>query len=317
MDLKLKPIFLLIPILLFSHMATAQSQVRVHADVQQILIGDPVTVTVDVQPATAEGRVKFPTLPKELKGLEVLDTVNLDTIHNQHLIYRQQYRLTGYDSGSFYVPSFRIEVIGVGNRQEILYTDSLLVQVQTIAVDTALAFKPIKDIIPIATSWLDYWQLLLALLVLLGLIVLVVYYFYKNRGVKIPDAPVRTPPEKAHEKALRLLQELKDKQYGQQGKVKLYYSSLSDIIRNYIDDRFGMNCMEQTTDELMALLKKQMEDRTALRKVRPDLKKLLQTADLVKFAKADPGVMEHERCWDAAVKVITVTQIRPEEGLKR
>src|SRR5690606_34973567 len=191
-------------------------------------------------------------------------------------------------------PALKVIVLDAQQVPTVFYSDSLVIQVQTLAVDTTRAFKPIKDIVPVKSSWLDYWQVIVGLILFLTLLAFVGYYFYKNRKVKAPAAEAVTPPEKAHEKALRLLSDLEHKQYGQQGEVKMYYSALSDILRNYLDDRFELNCMEQTTDELMALLKKQTDERAGLRKVRPELKKLLQTADLVKFAKADPGPAEQQ-----------------------
>ncbi len=72
--------------------------------------------------------------------------------------------------------------------------------------------------------------------------------------------------------------------------------------------------MEQTTDELLALLKKQTESRAELRKVRPELKLILRTADLAKFAKANPRPEEQNACMTAALEVIKRTQFKPEEG---
>lgn len=293
----------------------AQSVLRTQADVQQIVIGDPVTVTLEVEVGTAASTVSWPALSEEFGGLSLLEPATIDTPQrSDQIIYREQFRVTAFDSGSYYLPSFKVVIHQGAGKEEVLYSDSLLINVQTIAVDTTLAFKPIKDIVPVRMGWADYWKIILARLLLLGLLGFILYYFYKHKRVKAPEAVLRTPPEKAHEKAFRLLASLKEAQYAQQGKVKLFYSELSSIVRNYLDDRFGLNCMEQTTDELMALLKKQTDDRAVLRKVRPDLKKILRTADLVKFAKADPDLVEHETCYDAAMKLVTLTQIKPEEG---
>ena len=127
-------------------------------------------------------------------------------------------------------------------------------------------------------------------------------------------ATSKVPPEKAHEKALRLLKELEARQLWQSGRIKEYYSELSDIVRIYLEERFSIPAMEQTTDELLALLKKQNDSRTELRKARPELKLILRTADLAKFAKANPLPDEHSACMAAALQMVQLTQMKKEEG---
>jgi len=294
---------------------TAQTQLSTQVDKQTITIGDPILIKLVVQQLPQGSTIVWPKPEPAYAGLELLDTTSIDTVGSGiQRLFRQEFILSAYDSGSFVFPALKVIVLDAQQVPTVFYSDSLVIQVQTLAVDTTRAFKPIKDIVPVKSSWLDYWQVIVGLILFLTLLAFVGYYFYKNRKVKAPAAEAVTPPEKAHEKALRLLSDLEHKQYGQQGEVKMYYSALSDILRNYLDDRFELNCMEQTTDELMALLKKQTDERAGLRKVRPELKKLLQTADLVKFAKADPGPAEQQTSMEVAIKVVTTTQMKQEEG---
>ena len=62
---------------------------------------------------------------------------------------------------------------------------------------------------------------------------------------------VEAPKIPAHVTALEKLEKLKEEKLWQQGKLKLYYSELSDITRQYIEQRFYINAMEQVTDEIM------------------------------------------------------------------
>ncbi len=295
----------------------AQPGVKALPDTRKITIGDPVSLWLEANPGSPAGQVAvaWPSVPDTVNGLEITEKGPIDTLRGQDtFLLRQRLLITAFDSGNYYIPAFAFRFTDPQGNVQQLFTDSILIAVQTIPVDTTQPFKPIKDIIAVNASWLDYWKELLAALLLIGLGAFVGYYFYKNKKNKVPEAPKRVPPEKAHEKALRLLEDLKQKQLWQQGLVKSYYSGLSDIVRNYLDERYGISCMEQTTDELLALLKKQDEGRSELRKARPDLKLILRTADLAKFAKANPKPEEHDACMQAAFNLVQRTQMKTGEG---
>jgi hypothetical protein len=293
----------------------AQPAVHARVDARKITIGDHLRLWLEVQPGAKDNTVRWAKKPDTLYGLEIVEQGKIDTIQNADTyLLKQRLLVTGFDSGQYYIPSFAFQVMDKNGQATELFTDSILIQVATVPVDTTKAFKPIKDIVEVKSSWLDHWKLILAIVLLLGLLVFVWYYFIKNRKTKMPEKAAKVPPEKAHEKAVRQLQELKDKHLPEQGKVKEYYSGLSDIIRTYLEERYGITAMEQTTDELLAFLKKQNDSRTELRKVRPELKMILRTADLAKFAKANPLPDEQNACMNAALEVIKRTQFKPEEG---
>lgn len=295
-------------------MLYAQPSANARVDARKITIGDHLRLWLEVKPGAKDNTVRW-AKPDSMQGLEIVEQGKIDTIKNADTyLLKQRLLVTGFDSGQYYIPPFAFKVIDKAGQVTDLHTDSILIQVATIPVDTTKAFKPIKDIVEVQSSWLDYWKLILAGILLVALLVFVWFYFYKNRKTKIPEGAAKVPPEKAHEKALRQLQELKDQHLPEQGKVKEYYSGLSDIIRTYLEERYGITAMEQTTDELLSMLKKQTESRAELRKVRPELKMILRTADLAKFAKANPLPDEQHACMMAALEVIKRTQLKPEEG---
>lgn len=291
----------------------AQTSVRAFTDARKITIGDQVRLWLEVKPSSRKDVVQWAKMPDSLKGLEIVEKGKIDTVASKDsFILRQRLLVTGFDSGSYYIPSFQFQVSSNGLVSQYA-TDSLLINVQTIAVDTTKAFKPIKEIVEVKFSIWDYWPIMLAVVLLIGFGIFVWIYFYKNRKTKIPLS-AKVPPEKSHEKALRMLNELKEKQLWEQGRSKEYFSELSDIVRIYLEERFGITAMEQTTDELLALLKKQNDSKAELRKVRPELKLILRTADMAKFAKANPLPDEYSACMAAAVEVIQRTQMKAEEG---
>jgi len=293
--------------------AYAQAGARAYTDSRKIVIGDQVRLWLEVRPAGPGDQVQWAAMPDSMNGLEIVEKGKIDTLRGADtLLLRQRLLITGFDSGRYYIPSFTFNVVTNG-QQQVLRTDSIPVEITTVAVDTTKAFKPIKEIVDVKWSIWDYWKIILAAILLLGILLFVIIYFIRYRKTRMP-AQAKTPPEKAHEKALRLLRELKDRKLEEQGRSKEYFSELSDIVRSYLEERFGITAMEQTTDELLALLKKQSDARNELRKLRPELKTILRTADLAKFAKANPLPHEYSACMAAAVEVVQRTQVRPEEG---
>lgn len=318
MNIKNKFFFLFAAavVLLFADMQPlcAQTSVKAFTDSRKILIGDQVRVFLEVKPSSEKDVIRWAKMPDSLSGLEIVEKGKIDTIRSKDsFLLRQRLLVTGFDSGSYYIPSFQFQVMTNGQSM-VYHTDSILIQVQTIAVDTTKAFKPIKEIVEVKWSILDYWGIMLAALILVVFALFVWIYFYKNRKTRMPALRAKLIPETPHEKALRLLQELKEKQLPEQGRSKEYFVELSDIVRIYLEERFGIMAMEQTTDELLALLKKQHDAKAELRKVRPELKLILRTSDLAKFAKANPLPHEYSACMAAAVEVIHRTQFKPEEG---
>jgi len=94
--------------------------------------------------------------------------------------------------------------------------------------------------------------------------------------------PVK-PKEAPHVIALRELDRIKNEKIWQKDKTKQYYSEVTDVLRNYIEDRFEIRAMEQTTDEIMDSFKYRRD--LLSEKSFTNLGQILSIADLVKFAK--------------------------------
>lgn len=292
----------------------AQSPVSVKTTSRNILIGDQINIWLSYKQANQlPSKVKWPILPDSISGLIWVEKGKVDTLKNHDsLILKQKLTVTGFDSGNYYIPSFTFTLIDSGNIPQVIHTDSLLVQVKTIAVDTTKAYKPIKGVRQMKFTWMDYWQQIALGIIALIIIVLVLLYFLKWRRKKEPAESI-IPPEKAHEQALRQLEELKKKKLWQSGEIKQYYESLSLIVRSYLENRFTIVALERTTDELLKETHKMRE----LKPFRKHLRMILQTADLAKFARATPLPEEHENCMQAAEDIIIKTQLIAEEGSEK
>lgn len=288
----------------------AQGDVKVgaRADAVRLQVGDQARVFLEVQHSPATSRVEWAAIPDSANHLEIVEKGKIDTIANGATVtYRQRLLVTGFDSGLFVLPSFQFAVLpGGGGTPYVLRTDSIPMLVQTVPVDTTKPFRPIKDIIAVKTSWLDYLWLIIGCLLFLGLAIFVVLYFRKHKAVKAPVQPA-APAETLQEKALKMLAALEREELWQKGQVKEHYIRLTEIVRGYIEARFGTPALELTTDDLMEKARTSRD----LIPVADRLHTVLYTADLAKFARAEPLPAEHLAAMTAAKELITATPPPP------
>ena len=232
------PIFLLISAIAFSQ----SSMVKTQVETSRIRIGEQFSYTITVND------VENVILPKlQLKGLEVIDSAKIDTL-NYRLI--QKYVLTGFDSGAFYIPQQQVFV-----KNQAYLTDSLLINVATIAVDTTVVKKyPIKSIKKEPLVFDDfkiYIYLLIAALLIIGFWI----YWFVIRKRKVEEETPTYRVLAPYEEAMHKLGELDEKLLWQNNKVKEYYSELTDIIRGYIERELKVPALEKTSDEIIETLK--------------------------------------------------------------
>lgn len=295
-------------LLLITAFTFAQQPVQTSIDSAKIKIGSQFNLTLKVK-GTKQTRVAFPE-SKSLGQLEVLESYPIDTVKSAGTYeFIKKYGLTQFDSGRYVIP--RIPVL-IGNRQFL--SDSAIVEVNPVVVDTLKQkMFDIKPIVEVEDASSDFWWYLLGLIIVAGLIYLGYWLYkkYKNRPKKeeiIYASPI--------EKAASLLQNLEKKSLLEQGDVKSYYSEMTDITRNYIEETVQIPAMESTTDELLEAMK-----RASLKKkmgIRPEtmqvFEKILKNADLVKFAKSKPMDFEISEDRKNIEKIIfTIDKALPKE----
>jgi hypothetical protein len=276
-----------------------ETKVSARMDAAKIVVGDQARLFIDVAHNPASGTLEWAAIPDTFNSLEVVERGKIDTVKQGATItYRQRLLITGFDSGMFKVPSFMFAVIPPTGEAYGIASDSFQLLVETVPVDTTKAFKPIKDVMDVKGSWRDYIWLIIGAAVFIALLVFIVAYFVKNKKVAIPKPA--GPVETLQERTLRLLAELDTKQLWQKKQVKEYYVQLTDIVRNYIEERFHTPALELTTDELLYKVQHHRE----LQPYHGLLSGILYTADLAKFAKAEPLPQEHMAAMDNAKKLV-------------
>ncbi|MCW3085451.1 MAG: hypothetical protein JWP12_2817 [Bacteroidetes bacterium] len=268
-------------------------------DSNSILIGEQRRLELKVQFRADNGKhlsVRFPEITDTLrKEVEVVSQSKIDTIINkndplQFTLTKTLY-ITSFDSGYWALAPFKFTV---NNDTNGVFTDPLLLQVSTVAVDTTQAIKEIKGVYEQTYTFIDWlkdnmYVVYIALAAIL-MIIIVIVYVRKYRKVKPPVVIIEAPKVPPHIIALGKLEQLKGEKLWQEGKLKLYYSSLTDILREYIENRFKIQALEQTTDEILYGFRNVAIDDESKTK----LKQVLGLADLVKFAKEQPMANENE-----------------------
>ncbi len=258
-------------------------------DSNKITVGDWLQLHFEVKhPENVS--IDWHSLPDSLEGFEILKRESpAIQKNNQEVIETSTWKITAFDSGMFVIPalqfSYRTKDDTAGRMAS---TSQIPVFVGGVAVDTTQEIKDIKPPLSVPISFAEILPYMIALIVLGGLIWLVYYIMKKRkRGESIiPEAP----PRPAHEIALDALRSLEAEHLWQRGKIKEYYSALTDIVRLYIEQKFHVLALESTTEEILSF--------DQVRSLPPshteDLKDVLVRADFVKFAKFQPAPAEHE-----------------------
>lgn len=276
-QMKIKFYFLF----LFTTAFFAQKKVVTTIDTTKNKIGAEFKLTLKTDVDTLSS-VVFPNV-MNFGALEVIQSYPIDTIRKKdryELI--KKYGLTQFDSGKFKIPRVQILI-----NNHVFLSDSLLVEVVNVPVDTLKQkMYDIKDIIPAQNTIGDWWNYLLVILLLCGIGFLIYWFVKKRKTTIIEEDKYKTPIEKATNK----LNKLEQKELWQRGEIKEYYSELTDIVRNYIEEAIEIPAMESTTSELIeglkqASLKKKMK---LSKETIENLFMVLKQADLVKFAKSKP-----------------------------
>lgn len=299
-------LFILLTFILSPSVNAQNAEAFASIDSASIMIGDQLNMEVGITlPKGFE--VRWPTFKDTLSvHIEILKASAIDTVFTEDRnTLKQQLLITSFDSGFFEIPSI---TFNFKHQNDTLIfsanTNKLFLQVYTPQVDTTQAFKIIKG--PIAEPYtfreaLPWILLVLLIVIVLGLGMLYIRKRRRNQPVFTRKVKPLPPP---HIVAIKKLEELRLAKIWQQGRLKMYYTQLADITREYMERRYRFDALEMTTDEILDTLKKHKINQDALNK----LGAVLQLADLVKFAKAQPTALENDLSLNHSIDFVNETK---------
>ena len=283
-------------------------------DTSRIYLGDQIfyTITVD-QPADLDLTLK-PIKDTLCKNIEIISGPLTDSSATTDgtLRIRNRYLITSFDSGFYQVPPTYAELAN-DNGIKRFYSDYSLLEVARVKMTPPDSASQIFDIIkpyraPLTVGEIVPWLLLTGLAALFIYGIFLLLRRFKKSG-KEQDIVIN--PDPAHVIAFRELEKLRQEQLWQKGEVKQYYSRLTEIIRQYLEDRYGVYSLEMTTSETLEAL-----IRTGFRKdeAYENLKSILNGSDLVKFAKYKPEPSENEAHFENSWRFVETTMIQDQTG---
>ena len=300
----------MIPFLVFIYTLTAQAQVKVEAvlDSTLIHIGQQTTLTTNIT-IQKNQIVKFPQIEERAQivpGIEVVEVGDIDTIDaNNNIELKRQYILTSFDSAYYQIPPFEVEVSGKQYKSD----KPMNLKVVSVPVDTThlQKFFSEKDVVDVDFEWSSlFWGLVFILLLLALIDIWLIRRAKRNKPIK--KKVVIQPKQQPHSKAISEIEAIKQTEFATKEEEKTYYVKLTDTLRRYIKERFGVDTEEKTSSEIIEAMT-QVNDEEAL----TELREILSTADLVKFADLSTSLSEKDRNFMQALNYVNSTKIEEVE----
>ena len=286
-------------------------------DSTTLMIGDQTDMHLQVTHDRQE-QVEWPQFGETLQeGLEIVDRTIVDTtiLSDGRVQLNQYLTLTSFQDSLFSVNP----VAFVSGEDSFLTTPMALNVIQPFEVDTTLAITDIKDIEKAPIWWWGIIRWILLAIAIIGVFAGAYYgVMWYRKHQKPEEAPV--DPEllrPAEEVALEKLDAIREAKIWKDGRVKEYQTELTDVVREYIGRRFEVQSTEKTSDETLRelepiLVKGQRDDIPCTKEegkaLYDRLKKMLQTADLVKFAKWHTTPDENETALNTAYDFVIQTK---------
>ena len=251
-------------------------------DTTSIRIGEQINYKINIKLDSLD-EINFPKA-KDFAPFELINEFKVDTNYlDKKFIISKQFALTFFDSGTYYIPSQKLSLL-----DKEIELDSFKVTINPVKIDTTK--QGLYDIKPIMKSNTKF-DFLFWLYILIFIIVFCTFLYFKNHilsffTINKLEVEYLTP----YEKAVTELSKIKNLNYLSEIDIKTYYSDLTFVIRNFIEEKIIDNALECTTKELiqkLSLLKtsKKLNFSNSTLK---NIEDVFSRADLVKFAKYEP-----------------------------
>jgi hypothetical protein len=300
-------IFLVLFILFISSSVGQNVSVTSSFDSSRIYIGDQIKFTIAID-KPSDLSLSLPLFKDTLcKNIEIISGPVIDSSsQNGRIKIVEKYLVTSFDSGRYQVNPVFVELKNK-NGLKRFYSDYSQLEVMRVRITPADTTTKIFDIIkpyraPVTVGEILPWVILT---LLLGTLVWAAIRFIRKLNRSKTGIETVITPDPAHVIAFRELEKLRDEQLWQKGEIKYYYTRLTEILRQYLENRFRVFSLELTTAETLDNLVK-----TGFKKDKSynQLKTILTGADLVKFAKYSPEPSDNESHFQNSWEFVLATK---------
>lgn len=291
--------FFLFLIISFSFLKAQQINVNAFSDTSDYQIGDYIYFTVSVE-YDQNIFLMNPVFQDSLKNIDIIKTENPTAKEiNSKKITEYKFILSHYDSTEVSIPPLPVyyrsassdskispvitpELIRSDSSLKVVFSNPVKFTVHSIKVSQEEDIKDVKEPLTIPLDLKIVLMWVVGGLILLAIIIFIIrkYFVKKKSEVKQQKEIILLP----HIRALNHLKELESKELCKKGMIKVYHSEITEIIRQYFEERFNLPALELTTSESIDLLSNFSEAVNILIITH----EFLTNADLVKFAKFIP-----------------------------
>ncbi len=287
-------------------------EVTAHVEKNEVTIGDKIKFRIQVK-YKDDITIQFPEVGEQI-GVFTINEIGLAETpkreKNEYLIVERDYVLSSYEIGRQTIPSLKIKYKGSHGDGEVA-TSEVVIDIKGVLKEGEIS-GDIKDIFPPVDVLTSFKRLILWISVGLGVLLLsgviygLVYKFKKRSKIREQQFIRRTP----HEIAYELLERLSKEDLIAKGLVREYYYRITNILRHYIENRFGLLAPERTTEEFLTEMA-HANQLDAPHKIL--IREFLERCDMVKYAKYGPSNLEIKETYDAAKRFIDETIERLKE----
>lgn len=276
-------------------------QVRVKLEPDSIQIGQRATFFIEVD-APLRSIIHWSEFTDSIAGqIEILSFGRVDTLYSdsEKFTLGQQLQITAWEPGYIAIAPAPFMMVWNGD-SSLVKSEPLLLHVKAPELaEDAIPFD-IKPIFKVPVTLAEILPWLFVLIFLLIAAWFIRRYIRKRKLAPARESIWEKPEIPAHIAAISSLESLKNKKLWQNGKVKLYHSELTFILRMYLEKRFGLIALEMTTAEILQAIPGHVEQEEQIE----SLGYILDLADLVKFAKFSPEPQQNEECMELALDFV-------------
>jgi hypothetical protein len=276
-------------------------QFSVGVDSNEVLIGDVIHLTVKLSYPTEKYALIFPNINEMFTSpFKIIEQGKIDTTESSRYTTMQQTTtIASYDSGLYMLPKLHVNGLRTDADSSIdIIADSLLIRVSEVPININGDIKDIVDAQTISERWKKIGIISAVILLVLLIIGLIIYWWIEKRKLQ------KNKPINVYDVVMKRMKAIENNSPNNIDEAKEYYSTITDSIKYYIQQRWQMPIRDKTSMETIRLLQ---EHKHTLQIV-PALQNIFSLADMVKFAKMDSSASQNKKNYTNAINIIQVLE---------